>query len=84
MLYISDVPLDYLGVSGPPGQEPLPDLTEAWLDNVPPITVGMTLLMAGPFWIIKRRMRLAEEKISDSEGESLESGPRTSTEDIDR
>jgi formate dehydrogenase iron-sulfur subunit len=86
VLYISDVPLDHLGVNGPPGQEPLPDLTQAWLNNVPPITVGMTLLMAGPFWIIKRRMRLAEARMSNSDGESLppgelQSGPRTTTDE---
>ena len=68
VLYIADVPLDLLGFNGYPGEKPLPDLTQAWLNQVPPITVGMTLLMAGPYWIIKRRMRLAAPRSESVEG----------------
>ena len=59
VLYISDVPLDFLGFNGSPGQEPLPALSQAWLNKVPPLALGMTILMAGPYWIIKRRMQMA-------------------------
>ncbi len=63
ILYISDIPLDFLGFNGYPGQESLPDLTQVWLNKVPAITLGMTVLMAGPYWIIKRRMRLAAAQV---------------------
>jgi formate dehydrogenase iron-sulfur subunit len=59
ILYISDTPLDFLSVNRYSGQEAMPDLTEPWLSQVPLIALGMTALMAGPYWIIKRRMRLA-------------------------
>lgn len=59
VLYISDTSLDFLGFNGYPGQEPLPDLTWAWLNRTPAVTFGMIALMAAPYWIIKRRMRMA-------------------------
>lgn len=72
VLYITDVPLNLLGFNGYPGQEPLPDLTGAWLDKVPPITLGMAALMAGPYWIIKRRMRLAAARANAEATSSVE------------
>ncbi len=72
VLYISDTPLDFLGFNGYSGQEPLPDLTQAWLAKVPAITLGMTVLMAGPYWIIKRRMRIAAAKINVEATSSIE------------
>ncbi len=65
VLYISDTPLDFLGFNGPPGQQPIPELTQAWLNWVPGITIGMTALMAGPYWIIKRRMKMAAKNDTD-------------------
>jgi formate dehydrogenase iron-sulfur subunit len=58
ILYISDISLDFLGFQGDPGQEPLPDLTGAWIGKVPGIGIGVTALMAGTFWIIRRRMQM--------------------------
>ncbi|MEW5958358.1 MAG: 4Fe-4S dicluster domain-containing protein [Chloroflexota bacterium] len=57
VMYISDVPLE-LGFRGYPGQEPMPRLTEVWLNQVPAISLGLTAVMAGTYWIIKRRMQL--------------------------
>jgi len=59
VLYVSDVSLDFLGFQGAPGQTPLPDLTWDWLVKVPPVGWGVMALMAGTYWIIKRRMKLA-------------------------
>ncbi len=63
VIYISDIPLA-LGFRGEdPGPEPMPDLTEIWLNQVPAITVGLTAVMAGTYWIIKRRMQMAAAKV---------------------
>ncbi|MFZ5822310.1 MAG: 4Fe-4S dicluster domain-containing protein [Chloroflexota bacterium] len=57
IIYISHVPLDFLGYHGAPIQEPMPELTWEWLSKVPAITVGVAGLMTGLFWIIERRMQ---------------------------
>ena len=61
VVYISDVPLDFLSTLPPEIDEPLPALTWAALSKVPALVVGMTGLMGGVWWITERRMRLAEE-----------------------
>jgi len=62
LLYVSDIPLDFLGYHGDPGQEPLPDLTWAALSKMPPVALGVMALMAGTYWIIERRMKLMGAK----------------------
>lgn len=57
VLYVSDVPLDFLAYGGDPGPTPLPALTQAAMNMVPPVAVGVMALMAGAHWIIKRRMK---------------------------
>ena len=57
VMYISHVPLDFLGYYGAPIKEPMPELTREWLGKVPAISVGVAGLMTGLFWIIERRMR---------------------------
>jgi formate dehydrogenase iron-sulfur subunit len=59
ILYISDISLDVLGYQGDPGQEPLPDLTWAWLDKTPAVSFGVMASMAGIYWVIKRRRQMA-------------------------
>lgn len=66
VLYVSDIPLDFLAWKPDLGDEPLPDLTLAALSKVPPLLLGVGGLMAGIFWITGRRMRLAEERESES------------------
>lgn len=34
ILYVSDIPLDFLGFQADPGQSPLPDLTEVWFVHI--------------------------------------------------
>jgi formate dehydrogenase iron-sulfur subunit len=63
VLYVSDIPLDFLGLRGDPGQEPLPDLTRVWIERVPGIGIGVTALTAGTFWIIRRRMQMETARV---------------------
>jgi len=58
VLYISDIPLDFLGWKSAPGHEPLPDLTWEALRKVPGIIFGVGGLMIGLRWIIGRRMKM--------------------------
>lgn len=68
VLYISDIPLDFLAMKREFGDEPelgdqpLPELTSAALSKVPPLIVGMGTLMTGVWWIIGRRIKLAKEQ----------------------
>jgi formate dehydrogenase iron-sulfur subunit len=57
VMYISHVPLDFLGYNGAPSEEPMPELTWEWLSKVPAISIGVAGLMTGLFWIIERRMQ---------------------------
>jgi formate dehydrogenase iron-sulfur subunit len=61
VLYVSDIPLDFLAWKADLGDEPLPDLTWAALSKVPPMLLGVGALMAGIFWITGRRMKLEAE-----------------------
>lgn len=61
VLYVSDISLGFLGWGGDLGDEPLPPLSWASLEKVPPVVVGMATLMSGIHWVIRRRMRLAAE-----------------------
>jgi formate dehydrogenase iron-sulfur subunit len=72
VLYLSDIPLDFLAFKPDLGNEPLPQLTWAALSKVPPIVVGMGGLMTGIWWIVNRRMTIAEEKDSSSKQEAGE------------
>jgi formate dehydrogenase iron-sulfur subunit len=61
VIYISDIPLDFLGWKPNLEERPLPERTWAALSKVPPIIAGVAGLMAGTYWIIGRRMKLAAE-----------------------
>jgi formate dehydrogenase iron-sulfur subunit len=61
VLYISDIPLGFLGWRPDLGDEPLPKLTWASLKKVPPIIIGMAAAMSGVYFIIGRRMKLQAE-----------------------
>ncbi len=78
VIYISDIPLDFLGFKPNLGDKPLPELTWAALSKVPPLIVGMGGLMAGVWWIVGRRMKLAEEEQhvdAPESGETAEPAP---------
>jgi formate dehydrogenase iron-sulfur subunit len=61
IIYISDIPLDFLAWKPDLGDEPLPDRTWAALSKVPPIVLAMGGLMAGIHWITARRAKVAGE-----------------------
>jgi formate dehydrogenase iron-sulfur subunit len=61
VLYISDIPLDFLAFKPELDDTPLPKLTWAALTKVPPLVIGMSGLMAGLWWITGRRSKLAAE-----------------------
>ncbi|MFH1723723.1 MAG: 4Fe-4S dicluster domain-containing protein [Elusimicrobiota bacterium] len=59
VLYISDIPLDFLGWQTDPGERPLPDLTWAAQRKIPAAALGVFGLMGGTYWVIGRRMQAA-------------------------
>jgi len=61
VLYVSSIPLGFLGLGGSPGEDPLPELTWASLKKVPTIVLVMGGLMGGIHWVIRRRMALAAQ-----------------------
>jgi formate dehydrogenase iron-sulfur subunit len=62
VLYVSSIPLGFLGWRSDLGTRPLPQLTWASLKKVPGVIVGMGGVMTGIYWTIGRRMRLAAEQ----------------------
>ena len=58
VLYLSNIPLDFLAWKPGMGETPLPEYTWAALSKVPPVAIGMGVAMTGIYWIIERRMRL--------------------------
>jgi formate dehydrogenase iron-sulfur subunit len=65
MLYISDIPLDFLAYDPQVGNQPLPELSWAALKKVPPVILAMGGLMGSVYWIIGRRMKLAQRRESE-------------------
>jgi len=60
VLYLSDIPLDFLGWQKDLGADPLPLKTWNTLHKVPGIFVGVGLGMYGLYWIMERRQRLQQ------------------------
>lgn len=67
VLYISSIPLGFLGWKDDLGEQALPELTWASLKKVPGIMLGVGGLMAGTYWVIGRRMKLAAEQAAASD-----------------
>lgn len=59
ILYISDIPLDFLNIGKDLDEKALPDLTWAALAKVPPLSMGVAGVMGAVWWITQRRMKLA-------------------------
>lgn len=66
VLYLSDIPLGFLGWKPDMGDKPLPALTFAALSKVPPLILGVGALMGGIFWITGRRIKLEAEREASS------------------
>ena len=75
VLYVSDIPLDFLGMGGSPGQESLPELTWASLKKVPSAVVVVGGVMGGVHWIIRRRMALAAQAAAAEQASAEEPAP---------
>ena len=58
VLYLSDIPLDFLAWKKNLPDDPLPEKVYGVLKKVPEIFVGVGLGMYGTWWIIERRERL--------------------------
>lgn len=59
VLYISDIPLDFLAWRPDLSDQPLPALSWAALEKVPLVVLGVGGLVGAVYWIIGRRIRLA-------------------------
>ena len=68
-MILSSVPLETLGVPGNLGDRPLPELTWAALKSVPSIAIFGGAFLYGVWWIIDRRMELAEYKNKQQDSE---------------
>jgi formate dehydrogenase iron-sulfur subunit len=71
VIYVSDVPLDFLNVQGYTphmSNQAFPELSWNWLEKVPPIAIGTAGLMTGLFWIIGRRMQAEESRLRKKQG----------------
>jgi formate dehydrogenase iron-sulfur subunit len=71
VLYISHVPLDFLGFHGAPPAQPLPELTWAWLNKVPTVTLATGGLMTGLLWVIGRRIQAQEARNAKTDPGSM-------------
>jgi len=65
-LYLADIPLEFLSFKPDLGDQPLPALTWQALSKVPPLITAVGGLMAGIYWILERRMKLAREETQGS------------------
>jgi len=62
VLYISHVPLDVLGWPAAIGERPLPAYTWPVISKTPVIAVTVAASLSAITWIIRRRMRIAEQE----------------------
>ncbi len=64
VLYLSDVPLDWLGYQGNPGETAFPDYSWNWLEKVPGVAVTTASLMTGLFFFLGRRMKFSQANLA--------------------
>ena len=72
VLYISDIPLEFLGFQGDPGEQPLPELSWGWLSKVTPLALTTTGLMSGLFFVIGRRMQVEDARAASDQSSQAE------------
>jgi formate dehydrogenase iron-sulfur subunit len=68
VLYVSDIPLDFLGLRKDFNNEPLPELTWDILKQTPAITGVMGVSLTGIYWLTKRKndVKKAGKKKTDT------------------
>ena len=69
VLILSSVPFETLGFPNNLGERPLPELTWAALKTVPSIVIFGGAMLYGIWWIIDRRMELAEYKTKEQDSQ---------------
>lgn len=63
VLYISDVELELSEHKVPQGDTtPMPERTFKVLRHMPKVFLGMAAVMGGAYWVIERRLKIAEEE----------------------
>ncbi len=75
VLFISDIPLDFLAWKPNLDEKALPELTWAALSKVPPMILAVGGAMAGVWWITGRRMKLGAESRDATKRIEVEAGP---------
>ena len=83
VLYLADISLGFLAWAEQLGEGELPHLTWASLKKVPGVALGMGGLMAGVYWVINRRMKLAALAAEGSLAETPAEDPAPESEDSD-
>lgn len=83
VLYLADISLGFLAWAEQLGERELPHLTWASLKKVPGVALGMGGLMAGVYWVINRRMKLAALAAEGSLAETPAEDPAPESEDSD-
>ncbi len=68
VLILADVPFTELGLPGNLPNHPMGEFTEAVLTKLPSVVVVGGSLLSGLYWIINRRMTLAEERRAGGAG----------------
>ena len=68
VLYVSDIPLDFLGWKKDLGAAPLPKYTWRALEKVPPVFFGVGAAMYGIYCIIERRQKLSGGENAEGDG----------------
>jgi formate dehydrogenase iron-sulfur subunit len=82
VMLVSDIPLDFLVWKSDLGEKPLPEYSWAALKKVPGVVFGVGALMAGTYWVIGRRMKLAHlqaEEAAAAEAAAAEGVESTET-----
>jgi formate dehydrogenase iron-sulfur subunit len=75
VLYLSDVPLDAIGWPEKVGERTSSSYTWPLISKTPVMALTVGALLTGTYWVIQRRMKLAEE------GNAPGDAPRISSED---
>jgi formate dehydrogenase iron-sulfur subunit len=73
VMYLTDVPLDWLGFQGNPGETPLPAYSWNWLEKVPGVGLTTAGLMTGLFFFLGRRMKFEEARLAQENSTTPES-----------
>ena len=69
VLYLSPIELDFLSLGNKLDDRPMPSRTVHAMEAVPPVFIGVGIIMTGLHWTIGRRIRLQRERNGLGESE---------------